>query len=74
MKKKAAPPAKKGVPTKKAAAPKKPTQKTPPGKAAAKTEPAKPPAPATETTRRTGTYTPTPVQGIGWAPFRYPPQ
>ena len=23
---------------------------------------------------RRATYTPQPVQGIGWAPFRYPPQ
>ena len=27
---------------------------------------------ATKAASKGGTYTPTPIQGIGWAPFRYP--
>ena len=63
MKKKAA---------KKTAAKKKPAAKS----ATAKKAPVKMPAaaPAAESKKRTGTYTPSPVQGIGWAPFRYPLQ
>ena len=63
MKKKAA---------KQTVAKKKPAAKSAPAKKA----PAKAPAaaPAAEPRKRTGTYTPTPVQGIGWAPFRYPLQ
>jgi hypothetical protein len=63
-----------------AAKTKTPAKKKPAAKApAAKKTKAKPEsrtsaAPAPETTKRTGTYTPSPVQGIGWAPFRYPPQ
>ena len=36
----------------------------------------KPAAPkqATKQAKSGGTYTPKPVQGNGWAPFRYPPQ
>jgi hypothetical protein len=40
---------------------KKPTKSAKPAKAA------RPPAGADK-----GKYTPTPIQGIGWAPFRYP--
>jgi hypothetical protein len=32
------------------------------------------PASAVSEAPRRATYTPPPVQGIGWAPFRYPPQ
>ena len=75
MKKKAAAATKKVAPKKKVAVTKKPTEKAPPPpKAAAKTEPSKPAAPAMETTKRAGTYRPSPVEGMGWAPFRYPPQ
>jgi hypothetical protein len=70
MKRKTATTTKKGTATKKGPAKKK---ATPAGKPAAKNVP-NPVAPATETTRRAGTYTPSAVQGIGWAPFRYPPQ
>jgi hypothetical protein len=65
-----------------AKAPKKATaSKKPPAKpTVSKKAPAKPAAPATspvvvaEAKKRPGTYTPTAVQGTGWAPFRYPPQ
>jgi len=40
-----------------------------PGAAARKAGPARPPAKSSA-----GTYTPQPIQGIGWAPFRYPLQ
>jgi hypothetical protein len=54
---------------------KKPVAKTSAAKkAAAKSESRTSAAPAPETSKRAGTYTPSPVQGIGWAPFRYPPQ
>lgn len=66
---------KKATAAKKAPAKKKPVAKTAaPKKALAKTESSKPAAPLAESKSRTGTYTPSPVQGIGWAPFRYPPQ
>ena len=72
MKKKpSAAPAKKTAPKKKpaakSAAPRKAVAK-PVAKEAAKT----PVAPAPPQ-RRPGTYTPPPVQGTGWAPFRYLP-
>jgi hypothetical protein len=67
---------------------KKPAKKSaktkPAAKAAAKKSPAKKPAPKAKTVdggRRqgaepakstVGTYQPRPIQGIGWAPFRYP--
>jgi hypothetical protein len=44
---------------------KKKSPKTPARKAASKKPAARRPA---------STYTPKPVQGDGWAPFRYPPQ
>jgi hypothetical protein len=44
---------------------KKPKAKSAGRKAAAKKAPAKKPS---------TTYTPKPLQGNGWAPFRYPPQ
>ncbi len=61
---------------KKTAAKKKPAAKTPaPKKAAAKTAASTPGARVVaEPKKRAGTYTPSPVQGTGWAPFRYPPQ
>ncbi|HXJ77639.1 MAG TPA: hypothetical protein VMS64_03060 [Candidatus Methylomirabilis sp.] len=74
MKKKAAAAAKKSAPKKKAPAAKKPVAKASSVKAAAKPEAPRPAGPAVETTRRVATYTPSPVEGIGWAPFRYPPQ
>jgi hypothetical protein len=40
--------------------------------AARKRAPKKPAAP--KQVKSGGTYTPKPVQGDGWAPFRYPPQ
>jgi len=63
---------KKGGATKKGAAVKKPAEKPPPPRKAA--APAEPKPAATQTVKRAGTYTPSPVQGMGWAPFRYPPQ
>ena len=61
---------------KKTAAKKKPAAKPPaPKKAAAKMEASTSGAPAAaEPKKRPGTYTPSSVQGTGWAPFRYPPQ
>ena len=55
---------------------KKKTVKT---KAAAKTVKAKPDKKAPAVSRKSAdekerAYAPPPVQGIGWAPFRYPPQ
>jgi len=44
-------------------------------KAVAKAAPksgAKAATPAAPRTSTVKTYTPTPIQGIGWAPFRYP--
>ena len=58
MKKRAA--AKKPAARKRAAT--KPTTKAP--------KPAK--AARTQERAEVGKYTPTPIQGIGWAPFRYP--
>lgn len=56
---------------KKTAAKKKPAaKKATPKKTEAKA--ARPAAPAEAPTRPRGVYTPGPVQGIGWAPFRYP--
>jgi hypothetical protein len=59
--------------------PKKATAKKA-AKAATKT-PSKParkaarkPGPARPAKSGAGTYTPPPIQGIGWAPFRYPIQ
>lgn len=49
---------------KKRARAKKPTR----AKAAARSKPAK----ATKAAVKSRTYTPTPIQGIGWEPFRYP--
>ena len=61
---------------KKATASKKPPTKT----TVSKKAPVKPSAPPSmptvvaEAKKRPGAYTPTAVQGTGWAPFRYPPQ
>ena len=63
---------KSGATAKKAAAKPRPAAKkaAPPKKVAAK---AASPAPAASASPRSrGAYTPGPVQGIGWAPFRYP--
>jgi len=46
---------------------KKPTTKSAARKPAAKKAAAKKPS-------ASATYTPKPLQGNGWAPFRYPPQ
>ena len=50
-----------------------------PSKPAAKAAPRKPSPPARKTVpvraaakSGSGTYTPQPIEGIGWAPFRYP--
>jgi hypothetical protein len=63
------------------AAKKATASKTPPAKpAVSKKAPVKPAAPPStptvvaEAKKRPGTYTPSSVQGTGWAPFRYPPQ
>jgi hypothetical protein len=58
-------PAKKTV-SKKAKA-KKPAAKKAPARAKAPK-----PTPSTKAAGGSGTYTPQPVSGIGWAPFRYP--
>jgi len=63
---------KKKKPAAKKATTKKPAAKSAAAKKPAAPKPAPSPAPAAETPRRE-TYTPQPVQGIGWAPFRYPP-
>jgi hypothetical protein len=39
-----------------------------------KTAAPKPAAKKPAARRQAATYTPKPVQGDGWAPFRYPPQ
>ena len=39
-----------------------------------KTAARKPAAKKPAAPRQAATYTPKPVQGDGWAPFRYPPQ
>lgn len=57
-----------------AAAKKKPAAKRAAPKKAARKPKAAAPAPRAEARSRAGTYMPQPVQGIGWAPFRYPPQ
>jgi len=55
---------------KKRAAAKKPARKSAPKKS---TKSAKAEKPARTQERASGgKYTPTPIQGIGWAPFRYP--
>jgi hypothetical protein len=55
---------------KKRAAAKKPARKSAPKKS---TKAAKAQTPArTQEQGSAGKYTPTPIQGIGWAPFRYP--
>ena len=59
---------KKNKPAAKKATTKKPAVRT----ATAKKPTAKKAAPAAAPRR--ATYSPPPVQGIGWAPFRYPPQ
>ena len=64
---------------KKPAVKKATTTKKPAAKSAASKKPVAkkgPPstAPAAPETPRRATYTPRPVQGIGWAPFRYPLQ
>jgi hypothetical protein len=43
-------------------------------KKSAKTAARKPAAKKPAAPRQAATYTPKPVQGDGWAPFRYPPQ
>ena len=77
MKKKAS-----AAPARKTAPKKKPVAKSEaPRKAAAKAvakpvakEAVKTPAASAPPPRRHGTYTPPPVQGTGWAPFRYLPR
>jgi hypothetical protein len=64
---------------KKPAAKKATTTKKPAAKSAAAKKPAvkkgaPSPAVADAQAPRRDTYTPRPVQGIGWAPFRYPPR
>jgi hypothetical protein len=65
-------------PAAKSAASKKPAAKKPAAKPTAEKPAEKKTAPATSVVvadaPRRATYTPQPVQGIGWAPFRYPPQ
>jgi putative endonuclease len=56
---------------KKKTAPKKAAKKPVAKKAAAKKASARKPAPKASS-RQVATYTPKPVDGIGWAPFRYP--
>ena len=71
--KKKKPAAKKATTTKpaaKSAAAKKPATKQPAAKPAAKKGASR----SASTGARPATYTPPPVQGTGWAPFRYPPQ
>ena len=43
-------------------------------KKSSKTAARKPAAKKPAARRQAATYTPKPVQGDGWAPFRYPPQ
>lgn len=57
---------------KKRAAAKKPAaRKSAPKKSTTKSAKAEAPA-RTQERAAGGKYTPTPIQGIGWAPFRYP--
>ena len=63
-------PAKKTV-SKKTVSKKAKTKKLAAKKAPARAKAAKP-AQATKPAGGGGTYTPQPVEGIGWAPFRYP--
>jgi hypothetical protein len=61
---------------KRAAAAKKPAARKSAAKKSTKSSKAEKPAPTAERTAERavagGKYTPTPIQGIGWAPFRYP--
>jgi hypothetical protein len=62
-------------PTARKSAAKKPTKMAKPAAKAAPTQTAKPAAKAAAAMQgraEGGKYTPTPIQGIGWAPFRYP--
>ena len=69
MKKSARKPAKKAA----KAATKKPSRPAPKAKSAKPKPAARKAAPAREPKKAdAGTYTPQPIQGIGWAPFRYP--
>jgi hypothetical protein len=43
-------------------------------KARTKSAARKPTAKKPAAQKQAGTYTPKPLQGNGWAPFRYPPQ
>lgn len=69
-----------GKPSAKSAAAKKPAPtKTPPAKAAAKPAPPRtstPPRRAVPATDESAAarYTPKEVPGVGWRPFRYPPE
>jgi hypothetical protein len=49
-------------------------KKAPATKAKAPTQPAKPAASSGGGDPQKVAYTPQPIQGAGWAPFRYPPQ
>jgi hypothetical protein len=57
---------------KKRAAAKKPAARKSAPKKSTKSAKAAKPAPTQERVATAGKYTPTPIQGIGWAPFRYP--
>ena len=57
---------------KKKSAKKTAAKKKPAARPAAKKAPAKAKAAKPAKTGSVGTYTPQPVTGIGWAPFRYP--
>ena len=72
MKKKSGATAKKSASKKKAAAKPAPAAKSAPAKKAAP----KRPTGRSESSEGGGRepYTPPPVEGIGWAPFRYPPR
>jgi hypothetical protein len=62
---------KKARPVAKAAA-KKRTTPAPKAKARAAAKPAAKPAPRAIAKPNAGGYTPQPIAGMGWAPFRYP--
>ena len=57
---------------KKRAAAKKPVARKSAPKKSTKSSKAEKPARTAEGAAAGGKYTPTPIQGIGWAPFRYP--
>lgn len=57
---------------KKRATAKKPTARKSATKKSTKSSKAEKPVTQERTTATPGKYTPTPIQGIGWAPFRYP--